>query len=81
MFQVFHLNVAYVGMVIYVCCKGMFQVFHLNVAYVGMVIYVCCKGMFQVFLLNVAYVAMTIYMHVASACFMLQVYFSNVSGV
>jgi hypothetical protein len=57
MFQVFYLDVAYVAVVIHVCCKCMFQIFLVvsNVcykyfiwlfAYVVVVIHICCKSMF-----------------------------------
>jgi hypothetical protein len=47
------LDVAYVAMGIYTCCKRMFQVFNLDVAKVdldvSMTIYVCCMRMFKCF--------------------------------
>ena len=59
MFQVFHLDVAYVTMTLYTCFKSftcfrlMLQVFHLDiakvdldVAYVVMTIHACFKHMF-----------------------------------
>jgi hypothetical protein len=57
MLYVFHLDIAYVAVAIYVHCKCMFQmftyfrctlqVFYLDVAYVAVVIHICCKRMFQ----------------------------------
>jgi hypothetical protein len=43
-FQVFHLDIAYVAMVIYVCCKYMFQVFQLFQKYVLSVLSACCRS-------------------------------------
>ena len=80
MFQVFHLDVAYVAMAIHVCFKCfrcfrlMLQVFHLNVAKVdldvAMPIDACFKCMFKVFHLFQTYVT-----NVLSECF------KNRSGV
>jgi hypothetical protein len=44
MLQVFHMNVAYVAMVIHVCCKLLFSMFHSDI---------CCKCSY----LDVAYVS------------------------
>ena len=77
MFQVFHLDVAYVAMAIHVCFKCfryfrlMLQLFHLDVAevdldvtYVATVIHECFKHMFQVFHLFQMYVV-----NISSKCF------------
>jgi dolichyl-phosphate-mannose--protein O-mannosyl transferase len=60
MFQVFHMDVAYVTVALPACFKRIFQVFHMfqtyvasissrDVAYVVMSIHACFKHMFQVF--------------------------------
>jgi hypothetical protein len=41
-FQVIYLNIAYVAMAIYTCCKYMFQVFQLFQTYVSSVFSGCC---------------------------------------
>jgi hypothetical protein len=79
MFQMFHLDVAYVAMALPACFKRVFQVFHtyvckcfiwklqkvdLDVAYVAMPIHTCFNHMIQVFHLFQTYVA-----NVSSECF------------
>jgi hypothetical protein len=55
---VFYLDVAYVALVVHVCCKYMFQMFHLFQTYVVCVLYVCficcngCTRMLQVYVLS-----------------------------
>jgi hypothetical protein len=51
------MDIAYVAMAIYLCCKYLFKMFsislvcckyfYLDVAYVAVAIYICCKRMFQ----------------------------------
>jgi hypothetical protein len=55
---VFHLNVAYVAMTIYACCKRIFNVMS--------ICFKCCKCvgcMFQVFYLNITKVYLDIVYH------------------
>jgi hypothetical protein len=59
MLQVFYLDVAYVSVAIYICCKRLFkmficfrrmmQLFYLDVANVAVAIHICCKRMLQIF--------------------------------
>jgi hypothetical protein len=53
LFQVFHLDVAYIAMAIHICCKCSNYMdvakVDLNVTYVAMAIHACFKHMFQVF--------------------------------
>jgi hypothetical protein len=44
MLHLFHMDVAYVAMVIHTCFKSIFQVFHLFQTYVANVSYVCFKS-------------------------------------
>jgi hypothetical protein len=62
MFQVFHLDVAYVATALPACFKCVFQIFHMFHSYVVSVSSGCPK-----LDLNVAYVAMLI--HVCFKCF------------
>jgi hypothetical protein len=57
-FQVFHLNVAYVTMTIYACCKRMF-----NVTSICFKCFKCVGCMFQVFYLNIVKVYLDIVYH------------------
>jgi hypothetical protein len=76
MLQVFHLdiakvdpNVAYVVMIIYICCKRLFKMFHLFQTYVASVLSGCCIcfiHMLQVYVSTVFRSTLHQVFHVAS---------------
>jgi hypothetical protein len=73
MMQVFYLDVAYVTLVVHVCCKYMFQMFQLFKTYVVSVLFGCFSAhtqMLQAYVVNVSSVSDVC----CSKCFMLQVF-------
>jgi hypothetical protein len=73
MLQVFYLDVAYIALVVYECCKCIFQMFQLFQTYVASVLSSCCSvhtHMLQSYVVNVSSVLDVC----CNKCFMLQIF-------
>jgi hypothetical protein len=49
-------DIAYIAIIIHVCCEYMFQMSYLNVAFVAMPINICCTIIFPMFHIFLTYI-------------------------